>query len=132
MSIPSRSRLTGPKAFSRVFQKAVVSSDASFKVLARHTGQPQARLGMAVSVKVDSRAVQRNRLKRLIRESFRTHYLAEATRTAIDIVVLPRRQAVSISNEQLFRKLEKHWQRLDEQVTARFEKHSTQEGATRP
>jgi len=118
MTAPSTYRLSGPKAFSNVFQKATVSADASFKVLARNTGQPTARLGMAVSRKVDSRAVQRNRLKRVIRESFRAHYYSQTPHTALDFVVLPRRQAVTISNGQLFEKLEQHWRRIDEKVNA--------------
>lgn len=118
MTAPSTYRLSGPKAFSNVFQQATVSSDASFKVLARNTGQATARLGMAVSRKVDPRAVQRNRLKRVIRESFRAHYFSEALHTPVDIVVLPRRQAVTISNGQLFEKLEQHWRRIDQKVNA--------------
>jgi ribonuclease P protein component len=118
MTAPSTYRLSGPKAFSNVFQQAMVSADASFKVLARNTGQPNARLGMAVSKKVDSRAVQRNRLKRVIRESFRAHYFSDFPHTPVDVVVLPRRQAVTISNGQLFEKLEQHWHRIDQKMNA--------------
>ncbi len=116
MTLQRRARLSGSKAFSDVFQHAVVSADASFKVLGRNTGQAQSRLGMAVSRQVDRRAVQRNRLKRIIRESFRLHYLSESKRQAVDIVVLPRKQAVSTNNRRLFEQLSKHWRRIDERV----------------
>jgi ribonuclease P protein component len=116
MAIPTRSRLSGPAAFSNVFKKATVSSDACFKVLARSSGQQASRLGMAVSRQVDRRAVQRNRLKRIVRESFRQHYLSDSAPQAVDVVVLPRREAVSISNRRLFDQLSLHWHRIDARV----------------
>jgi ribonuclease P protein component len=108
------SRLSGPEQFSRVFEQAVVSAGAGFKVLGRLAQQQNSRLGMAVSPKVDKRAVQRNRLKRLIRESFRTHYVSDAgLHPVVDIVVLPRRAAAALSNAQVFDQLSGHWERID-------------------
>jgi len=117
MTFQRSSRLSGATAFSSVFQQPVVSADASFKVLARNTGQPRARLGMAVSRQVDRRAVARNRLKRIIRESFRRHYLEESAGPAVDVVVLPRRGASAICNKRLFEQLSCHWRRIDERVS---------------
>ncbi len=116
MTLPRRSRLSGPAAFSNVFQQAVVSADDCFKVLGRNTGQISSRLGMAVSRQVDRRAVERNRLKRIIRESFRLHYLSNSGLQAVDIVVLPRREAVSICNRRLFDQLSRHWQKIDKRI----------------
>jgi ribonuclease P protein component len=115
MTLPRRFRLSGQTAFSNVFQQAVVSADASFKVLARGNDQQRSRLGMAVSRKVDKRAVARNRLKRVIRESFREHYRTERGNAA-DVVVLPRRQAVGQSNQVLFEQLTRHWKNIDDRV----------------
>lgn len=117
MTLPHRSRLSGPTAFSSVFQQAAVSTDAWFKVLGRNTGHDSSRLGMAVSRQVDRRAVERNRLKRIIRESFRQHYLSNSKHPAVDIVVLPRREAVSICNRRLFDQLSRHWQRIDKRAS---------------
>lgn len=116
MSLPGRSRLSGKAAFSNVFQQAKVSADASFKVLGCLNALQESRLGMAVSRQVDKRAVERNRLKRIVRESFREHYLSSAGVPSLDIVVLPRRQAVSIGNQQLFEQLSRHWQRIDARI----------------
>jgi ribonuclease P protein component len=122
MSLPRQSRLCGTAEFSRVFAHAVISADASFKVLGRLAAQQNSRLGMAVSRTVDKRAVQRNRLKRVIRESFRTHYLSDSPpRPAVDIVVLPRRPAATASNEQLFNQLSRHWLRIDQQLLRTIE-----------
>lgn len=117
MTFPKRCRLSGSKAFSQVFEQAVVSADACFKILGRDTGQSDARLGMAVSRQVDRRAVGRNRLKRIIRESFRLHYLSGDKRPPVDVIVLPRQQAVSTSNRHLFEQLSRHWGRIDERVS---------------
>ena len=69
---------------------------------------------MAVSRNTDKRAVGRNRIKRIVRESFR-HYYSE-TPANLDIVVLPRQKAALSSNEQLFRSLENHWLQLEKQL----------------
>ena len=99
--------------FKRVFKKPVVSSDQFFKILARLNQEGNSRLGMAVSRQVDKRAVGRNRIKRVVRESFRQHYSVE--KVCLDIVVLPRRETATICNKQLFRSLQDHWSRLENQ-----------------
>ena len=105
-------RLTKPSEFRRVFQRPIVSSDDCFKVLARINEAGAARLGLAVSRQVDRSAVGRNRIKRVIRESFRQWNATSST--ACDIVVLPRSQAASICNRKLDQSLTRHWLRLDQ------------------
>jgi len=117
MTLPRRCRLSGSKAFSDVFRNAVVSADACFKVLGHDSGESRARLGMAVSRQIDRRAVGRNRLKRIIRESFRSHYLSGTERRPVDVVVLPRAQAAKATNKRLFELLSRHWCRIDERVS---------------
>lgn len=109
-AFPSESRLTKPAEFKHVFDKPAVSSDRWFKVLARRDGGARARLGMAVSRQVDRRAVGRNRLKRVIRESFRRRFAGHGP--AVDFVVLPRAESATICNRQLSQSLEKHWARV--------------------
>jgi len=109
-SFPRESRLTRPAEFQRVFKKPAVSSDRWFKVLARRDGGKRARLGMAVSRQVQKQAVGRNRLKRVIRESFRQHFAGQGP--AVDLVVLPRPESATICNRQLSESLEKHWARV--------------------
>ena len=111
-------RLIKPADFKRVFNRPVVSADHLFKVLARTNEGSVARLGMAVSRQVDRRAVGRNRIKRVIRESFRLFFASGGP--AADFVVLPRRESATICNRQLFRSLDKHWAR----ILARLEQSS--------
>jgi len=133
---PVRARLLKPVEFKMVFRNSVVSADRCFKVLARSNENGYSRLGMAVSRQVDRHAVGRNRIKRVIRESFRRSFEAVAPVSAesgvrdeaghgsiseensvancrgIDLVVLPRREAAALCNRELFHSLDAHWSRL--------------------
>ena len=108
-------KLAKPSDFKRVFKKPYVSTDACFKVLARAGEADTSRLGMAVSKQVDKKAVGRNRIKRVVRESFRLHFANTAM--PLDIIILPRRETSTMCNRMLFTSLESHWCRLD----SRFE-----------
>jgi ribonuclease P protein component len=110
-AFPRQSRLLRPQEFKRIFQATDCKSvDQYLTVLAKRNALPQARLGLAISKKVVKTAVGRNRIKRLVRESFRQH---QAILEALDIVVLCRNGAVDASNEVLFAALDKHWLRLN-------------------
>ncbi len=71
--------------------------------------QATARLGMAVSRRVSTRAVERNRIKRLIRESFRHH---RARLPAVDVLVIAHRGAAGQPARVLRDELEQLWPRL--------------------
>jgi len=71
------------------------------------------RLGFAIAKKRVSQASDRNRLKRVARESFRHNRESLTTpRPAFDIVILANSRAVLASNDELFASLEKHWQKI--------------------
>ncbi len=111
-SFPRSARLTRPREFRRVFDGAVKSNDRAFTLLARRSLAPGARLGLAISKKCARRAIDRQRIKRLVRESFR-HVRGELP--AIDIVVMCRPVAVDMSNRELTQALDTHWRRLKRQ-----------------
>jgi len=106
--------LTRPTDFRRVFEQPTVSRDECFKVLARPNALGHARLGLAVSRQVDRTATGRNRIKRVVRESFR-RWIATSD-TGCDIVVLPSRQSASICNRSLGQSLKRHWSVLDRRL----------------
>ncbi|GAA0247739.1 hypothetical protein GCM10009126_11570 [Rhodanobacter caeni] len=68
-----------------------------------------ARLGLAVSKRVSKRAVERNRIKRLVRESFRQvrHRLP-----AVDLMVMAREQAANVPGPQLLAEIDTLWNKL--------------------
>ncbi len=68
-----------------------------------------ARLGMAVSLRTAGTAVRRNRIRRLIRESFR---LNQGRLPSADIVVNARAATREAGARQLADSLEKLWDRI--------------------
>lgn len=80
-----------------------------FHVRYRANGLPLARLGLAISKRVSKRAVDRNRLKRLLRESFRQirHQLPP-----VDLVVMARPEAADVPGVQLLLEAAALWRRL--------------------
>ncbi len=99
-------RLLGAAAYGRVFEKASRSRDKFFTVLCRQNEESVARLGLAISKKHCRQATARNRIKRIIRESFREH---QAVITGLDIVVINQPAAASADNRQMFNSLTNHW-----------------------
>jgi len=69
------------------------------------------RLGLAISRKVARTAVARNRIKRVIRESYR-HW--QSRLGALDILILGRVGVATQSKKTLHAALEKLWIELDE------------------
>lgn len=106
-----RLRLTCPADFQRVFQQACRSTSPEFTVLAIANQQAYPRLGLAIAKKHVRRAVDRNRIKRLIRESFRHN---QVLLSGLDIVVLARKGVDDCANETLTSALDKHWKVLNQ------------------
>jgi ribonuclease P protein component len=101
-------RLLTAAAYGRVFKKAQRSRDKWFTVLYRESGVSGARLGLAISKKHCRRATARNRIKRIVRESFRQN---QAGLDGLDIVVINQPAATGASSRQLFDSLSGHWGR---------------------
>ncbi len=67
------------------------------------------RLGLAVSRKVSKRAVQRNRIKRIVRESFREQ---RNELPPLDVLVIARTSAAAANRPALHADLRCAWQKL--------------------
>jgi ribonuclease P protein component len=81
-------------------------ADAFFAIQCTGNGADEARLGMAVGVRTAGNAVNRNRLRRLIRESFRTH---RQEMPAVDVLVTARAAAAKAGNREIFESLARLW-----------------------
>lgn len=88
-----RQRLRTRAEFDRVFRQGQRLEGRLFTLVVTSNGRAQDRLGLAVSRRVGG-AVERNRTKRLLRESFRQ--LSPAPRAALDIVVLAKPEIVGL------------------------------------
>ncbi|MBE0402693.1 MAG: ribonuclease P protein component [Halomonas sp.] len=107
---PRRLRLLNAGDFSHVFEQADLKVHGKgMMALARMTTRGHPRIGLIVSKKNAKRAVDRNRFKRLVRESVR---LRQDHLPSMDIVILAKRGVQDIDNETLSRQLHGMWKRL--------------------
>tara|TARA_Y100000768_G_C23799914_1_gene596657 strand:- start:31 stop:399 length:369 start_codon:yes stop_codon:yes gene_type:complete len=108
-SFRKEARLLRPQEFREVFSSRPHRSQSqAVTIWGRPTQGESARLGIAVPKRVVSRAVDRSRLKRQIRESFRHH---RAQLGNWDLVVQLRRYHPAETREQLTADLERLWRR---------------------
>ncbi|MFL6624091.1 MAG: ribonuclease P protein component [Sulfurifustaceae bacterium] len=106
--MPRARRLSGAADFDAARRGDLRSRDPFFNVTAsRHPGS--GRIGIAVSRRVSPKAVARNRIKRLIRESFRTQ---QGMLQGLNIVVVAQPPAARANNAALTRSLRSHWRQL--------------------
>lgn len=103
-------RLLNSKDYTHVFTASErKSSDSYFTVLRRFSlSEKYSRLGVVVAKKNIRRAHERNRVKRLIRESFRYYQWPNS----YDVVVLAKHSAQYVDNRVLFKSLLRHWERI--------------------
>ena len=105
-----RVRLTEAADYQRVFRHCQCKAvNRWLTVLAVSNTLDHPRLGLAISRKVARRAVARNRIKRVVRESFRHR---QSDLGALDIVVLGRNDVAGQSARTLATAMEKLWTQL--------------------
>lgn len=103
-------RLLNSSDFSHVFNDAPYrASHPNFLILACPGRTGEARLGLVVAKKHVRLAVGRNRIKRIVRESFR---LRQHKLPPIDAIVLARRGADTLANDDLQQVLDGLWKRV--------------------
>jgi ribonuclease P protein component len=105
-----RLRLLKPAEFKRVFDHTELrGSTSQMLVLASANGLDHPRIGFVLAKKQIKHAVQRNRVKRLVRESYRLHQheLPDA-----DFVILARSGISELDNQQIHEMIDALWFRL--------------------
>jgi ribonuclease P protein component len=103
----ARFRLSGPQAFARVFKEGRRREGRYVQIVTAMASPPEnGRVGMVVSRKALSRAVDRNRFKRKVREALRALRVGDHPLAHNDLVIrvkpaLPR-EAIDTAAEEAF------------------------------
>jgi ribonuclease P protein component len=106
---PTTVRLLSPLEFKRVFAKPQKIKGPGFSLFVRENGLSHPRLGLAIPKKAVKLSVGRNRIKRLVRESFRHH---QDEMIGVDIVFLAYKGVDVQPNNDMMCALMKAWQRV--------------------
>tara|TARA_R110000782_G_scaffold29363_3_gene73016 strand:- start:3444 stop:3821 length:378 start_codon:yes stop_codon:yes gene_type:complete len=111
-------RLLNASEYQAVFDESRLKvSTAELLFLARKNNLGRARLGLVIAKKNVRLSVQRNRVKRVVRETFRLH---QYKLQGIDIIVLARRGLSDIDNKQLHETCNQLWYQLEKRAEKRF------------
>jgi ribonuclease P protein component len=95
--------------FEKVYKRRLRVQDEVFSINAAPNAFGHARLGLSISGKTVGDAVERNRVKRQARESFRK---IAATLPAFDLVVGARNGARTAHNAALRASLDRLWEQV--------------------
>jgi ribonuclease P protein component len=107
--LPREARLRRAGDFAALRQNSGRLGGRCFSVRYRANDLGHPRLGLAISKRVSKRAVDRNRIKRLVRESFRR---ARLELPSIDLMVMAREQACGLPGPELLDELQQLWKKL--------------------
>ncbi|QAU24579.1 ribonuclease P protein component [Dyella sp. M7H15-1] len=107
--LPREARIRRAGDFAVLRQASGRLGGRCFSVRYRQNERGHARLGLAVSKRVSKRAVERNRIKRLLRESFRR---VRNQLPPLDLMVMAREQAAGVPGPELLAELETLWRRI--------------------
>jgi ribonuclease P protein component len=121
---PPSYRLHESREFDAVFKASDYRVSGREILVLGHTNKLGfSRLGMVVGKKSAAKSVQRSRIKRAIRESFRTlcnqNNALGHKQAGVDIVIVTRLGVAKLNNEQLARILAKNWLSLFSKVSTR-------------
>jgi ribonuclease P protein component len=107
---PPTLRLLRPAEFKAVFDSAAFKiGESQFLLLVRPNGMNHPRLGLVIAKKKVRRSVDRNRIKRTVRESFRLH---QTELPHADVIFMARQDIVAVPAEVFRQALKQAWKRL--------------------
>ena len=108
-SFPKHYRLITASDYKQVFNNPKRVSTPELLFLFCKNNQAVSRLGLAIAKKQLPLAVDRNRIKRQIRESFREQ---RSQLSSVDIVVMARKNLLNMDNGQVRAQLDKLWNQV--------------------
>lgn len=113
LAFPRELRLLTPSHFTFVFQQPLRAGTPLITILGRPNSLGYPRIGLTIAKKNVKRAHERNRIKRLARESFR---LRQHQLPAMDFILLVKKGVAEMDNRAITETLEKLWRRHCRQV----------------
>jgi ribonuclease P protein component len=115
LTLPAQRRLRRKSDFEAAYARGRRFGNGFFAVTAKPNDTGAPRLGLAVSVKNAGNSVERNRIRRTIRESFRLH---QHELPPVDLVVSARARARDATGEELRASIALLWKKVAEQCAA--------------
>ena len=119
LTLPAQKRLRRKSDFDATYARGRRLGNGFFGVTAVENNEGQPRLGLAVAVRVAGGGVQRNRIRRIIRESFRLH---QHELPPVDLIVSARDRVRTASGAELRESLSALWK----SVTGKFDPSAMQ------
>jgi len=108
--LPKINRLTKDKDFDNVFKNGKSSYDKLIGVKAIKNQLENSRFGILVSTKVSKKAVERNKIKRQIREIVRLQL--DAIKPCYDVVIVTLPAILGKSYQEIKRSVSGHFRRM--------------------
>jgi ribonuclease P protein component len=109
LTLPAQKRLRRKSDFDAAYARGRRFGNGFFGVTAFWNDKGWPRLGLAVSVRTAGGGVERNRLRRIIRESFRLH---QHELPSVDLVVSARNRARDALGPELHASLAELWKHV--------------------
>lgn len=116
MSFFSNKKINTKADYDSVFSKRAVLNSRGFKMFWGLNKREFPRIGVSVAKRNIAKAVNRNRFKRLAKESFRLNI---DVLPAIDIIVVIKKEALLQTNEAFFAELDNKWRQLASTVNTK-------------
>ncbi len=112
LTLPAQRRLRRKSDFDAAYAGGRKFGNGFFGVTAFWNDKGWPRLGLAVSVRTAGGGVERNRIRRIIRESFRLH---QHELPGVDLIVSARSRAKDAPPSELHASLVALWKKVKEQ-----------------
>ena len=100
--------------YKHVFRKSQRFGNKSFTLLVRMNDLGYPRLGLAISKKSVKYAVDRNRIKRIFRESFRLH---QNEIPNVDIIAMCKPNVLSLERHEMHKQIELQWRLMQKKFS---------------
>jgi ribonuclease P protein component len=106
---PRDYRLVSKAEYQSLFDKSEKANQRHLLALYKVNAMAHARVGIIVGKRVAKKAVTRNTIKRIVRESFRAN---QPNLKGLDIVIIARQQCDKLNKLQLREGIDKLWEKL--------------------